>query len=345
MPNNSLWSKLTSMNKLERFFCYCSGASLAILKRCPSDRSKFVGIGATVFFTGLLASISSSYALYFVFDDVVLPVVFGLVWGLMIFNLDRFIVLSMRKSHHGYQEYWQAIPRMVLAVLIALVISKPLELKVFEKEIAAELLLIKQELLAESEKAVQSRFDFKSDSLHSEQKSLRKAIVEKEEVRNRLLDIARREADGTGGSGKVNPGPIYQIKRKNADLAQKELDELKATSGVISQKLIGELSMLEAEKNAELKKIEIADINGVSFQLTALNRLGDKYDTIYLTNVFIILLFIMLEISPILAKLISPRGPYDDLLEVHEKHFEAYRKEKVYKSNQRVEDYIVPQTS
>ncbi len=160
-----------------------------------------------------------------------------------------------------------------------------------------------------------------------------------------MLDIARQEADGTGGSGKVNPGPIYQIKKKNADQAQAELDELITKSEAIDQKIVVELERLDKLKKNDLSQIEVNDINGVSFQLTALNRLGNKYDTIYYANTFIILLFIMLEIAPILAKLISPRGPYDDLLEVHEKHFESYRKEKVYKSERRVEDYVVSHTS
>ncbi|MEP3387917.1 MAG: DUF4407 domain-containing protein [Reichenbachiella sp.] len=332
------------MNKLERFFCYCSGASWTLLNRCPSEKSKYVGMGATVFFTGLLAAISSAYAMYFVFDQIVWPIVFGLVWGLMIFNLDRFIVLSMRKSHES-KEYIQAIPRMILAILIALVISKPLELKVFEKEIATELGLIKQELLASNEKAIESRYSVKTDSLKSEREMLNGAIEKKEIIRNELLDIARQEADGTGGSGKVNPGPIYQIKKRNADQAQAELDELIAKNESVEQQIDAELKQLDLSMKNDLNRIEVNNINGISFQLTALNRLGGKYDTIYYANVFIILLFIMLEIAPIMTKLISPRGPYDDLLDVHEKHFESYRKEKVYKSDKRVEEYIMTQVN
>ncbi|MEP2027010.1 MAG: DUF4407 domain-containing protein [Reichenbachiella sp.] len=328
------------MNKIERFFCYCSGASQSILNKCPTEVSKFVGIGAAVFFTGLLATMSSAYALYFVFEGIFWPIVFGLIWGLMIFNLDRFIVLSMRKSYSN-KEYWQAIPRVILAILIALVISKPLELKIFEKEIATELNLIQQELLSTNEKAVRSRFSSKTDSLHSKVESLKKEITDKEKVRDQLLELARQEADGTGGSGKVNPGPIYQIKKKNADQAQIELEELKEENGQLIAAIRKELEVVDQIKSGELEQIEVADMNGISFQLTALGRLGEKYDTIYYANAFIILLFIMLEIAPILGKLLAPRGPYDDLLEVHEKRFESYRKEKVYKEDKRVEDYIL----
>jgi hypothetical protein len=52
----------------------------------------------------------------------------------MIFNLDRFIVSGMRKRTSSWSEWKLAFPRLVLAVLLAFVISKPLELKIFEKQ-------------------------------------------------------------------------------------------------------------------------------------------------------------------------------------------------------------------
>ena len=89
-----------------------------------SDKNKYMGIGATVFFTGVLAFFSSGYALYIVFESWWAAVEFGLVWGLMIFNLDRYIVLSMKSYGKWWRDLTVALPRVVLAVLLALVISK-----------------------------------------------------------------------------------------------------------------------------------------------------------------------------------------------------------------------------
>jgi hypothetical protein len=44
-------------------------------------------------------------------------------------------------------------------------------------------------------------------------------------------------------------------------------------------------------------------------------------------------LFICLEISPVLIKLISSVGPYDYLLEKTENEFKLYSKEKIRKGN------------
>src|SRR5690606_13481785 len=106
-------------NRLKIFFWLCSGAKKEILTNCPSESSKYVGIGATIFFTGVFAALAGGYALFTVFDSYILSIFFGLLWGLMIFNLDRFIVSSMRKNGRPGKELLQALPRVILAVVIS----------------------------------------------------------------------------------------------------------------------------------------------------------------------------------------------------------------------------------
>ncbi|NNJ88834.1 MAG: DUF4407 domain-containing protein, partial [Eudoraea sp.] len=75
-----------------RFFILCSGADTSILETCSQgERNKYAGIGATVFFTAVMAFIAAGYALFTVFDNVYTALAFGFIWGLLIFNLDRFI--------------------------------------------------------------------------------------------------------------------------------------------------------------------------------------------------------------------------------------------------------------
>ena len=60
------------MNSITRFFWFCSGANFAILKRTPTESNKYVGIGATVFFTGVLAALAAGYALFSVFQKPII---------------------------------------------------------------------------------------------------------------------------------------------------------------------------------------------------------------------------------------------------------------------------------
>ena len=99
---------------LQHFFILCSGADASILKTCSEgEQNKYAGIGATVFFTAVMAFIASSYALYTVFDTVYTSIFFGLIWGLLIFNLDRFIVSTIKKRETISSEFLQATPRII----------------------------------------------------------------------------------------------------------------------------------------------------------------------------------------------------------------------------------------
>ena len=85
---------------VKEFFWMCSGADTDLLQESPkSEQIKYAGIGGTVFFTAIMAFVSSAYALYTVFDNVYASALFGLIWGLLIFNLDRFIVSTLSLIH------------------------------------------------------------------------------------------------------------------------------------------------------------------------------------------------------------------------------------------------------
>src|SRR6202046_705664 len=131
------------MKKVTRFFWFCSGAHVGTLKKYPIEHNKYVGIGATIFFTALFASLSGGYAMYFVFSGspfaVGFAILFGLIWGTAIFNMDRYIVSSIDKQGTTNQQILQATPRILLAIMIGIVISRPLELKIFDKEIRTRL--------------------------------------------------------------------------------------------------------------------------------------------------------------------------------------------------------------
>ena len=76
----------------------CSGVDSNIINGCSNgEQNKYAGIGATVFFTAVMAFIEVLMPLFTVFDNPFIAIAFGLVWGLLIFNLDRFIVSTIKK--------------------------------------------------------------------------------------------------------------------------------------------------------------------------------------------------------------------------------------------------------
>jgi len=316
------------MTRLKNFFLFCSGVDLTILEKCPSDENKYMGIGATVFFTGVLAFFSAGYALFTVFDSYIMAILFGAVWGLMIFNLDRYIVMSMKSYGKWWRDWAVAAPRLLLAVLLALVISRPLELKIFEKEINAELVQMEQEVFKNQEDLVKVRYQSQVDGLRSEIISLKAEIAEKTTARDNLAEMALLEADGTGGSGKRNMGPIYRAKKADADKAQAELEALVATNQPLIEAKEKSIQDVEAAAQTDIANLDRTAYGGMAARMDALSRLSQRSNAILYASIFIMLLFVAIETAPIFVKLISYRSPYDYLLHEHEHVFAMANLEK-----------------
>ena len=310
------------MQQIKDFFLFCAGVDRTILQECPSDENKYIGIGGTVLFTGILAFFSSAYAIYTVFDNYFMAVLFGLMWGMMIFNLDRYIVSGMKSRGSFFRDFFVALPRLLMAILLALVISKPLELKIFEKEINAELLTMEQEVYQTQENRVKERYANQIADYQAEITSLQKEIDAQAALRDTLSLMAIKEADGTGGSGKKNLGPIYRTKKAEADKAQAALESTEARILPIIAEKQAAVSELQLQQKNDIENLDRKAYGGIAARMEALDRLGRGSEAIFLANIFIMLLFIAIETAPIFVKLISYRSPYDYLMHEHEHKFE-----------------------
>ncbi|WP_370478965.1 DUF4407 domain-containing protein [Tamlana flava] len=300
---------------LKRFFIICSGADTDILKDCSvGEQNKYAGIGATVFFTAIMAFIAASYALYTVFDNLFTAIFFGFIWGLLIFNLDRYIVSTIKKTGNVIDELIQASPRIILAIIIAVVISKPLELKIFEKEINQVLLEQKNDMTLSNKTQIAKQFDPTIASLQGDINRLQNEITNKEAEVNQLYDTYIAEAEGTAGTKLLGKGPVYKEKRDKHDTLLAELNQLKEENKAKINSIETQIVQLKNDYDAEVLNTQpiINNFDGLMARVNALGKLP------WLPSLFIFLLFLAIETSPIFAKLVSPKGAYDFKLEDHE---------------------------
>lgn len=297
---------------LKPFFILCSGADKNILETCSEgEQTKYVGIGATVFFTAVMAFIASAYALYAVFDDVYPAMLFGIVWGLLIFNLDRFIVSTIRKRDKLNSEFLQASARIILAIIIAIVISKPLEIKIFEKEINTVLLTEKNAMALNNKKEVANYFKSDLDKNKTETDKLKLEIANKEKEVNALYETYIAEAEGTKGTMKLGKGPVFKEKIAKHNLAISELDSIRKNN--LEKIALNDKKATKLQSDLDKKVNETQPIidgfDGLMARINALNKLPS------IPSLFIMLLFLAIETSPIIAKLLSSKGEYDFKLE------------------------------
>lgn len=323
---------------LKKFFLLCSGVDLKLIDSCSNgEQNKYAGIGATVFFTAVMAMLASSYALYTVFDNVFASIFFGFIWGLLIFNLDRFIVSTIKKSNSKWKELLQATPRLILAMIIAMVISKPLEIKIFEKEINQVLLTEKNQMTLENKEQIAKQFEPEIAKLNNGITALKTEITTKETEVNDLYETYISEAEGRKGTLLLGKGPVYKEKRDKHDAALQQLAQLRQDNG---QKILSNEAAI-GQLQADWKKLEldtqpiISNFDGFMARINALGKLP------WLPSFFIFLLFLAIETAPIFAKLVSPKGEYDYKLEDEDTAIKTWVEQQVHQRGVLLEADVV----
>ncbi len=337
-----------SMNWFQKFLLICSGGNIHILRKTPSEWNKFAGIGGIVLFTAVFATLSAGYAMYTVFDNIWASVGFGILWGLMIFNLDRYIVSSIKKTGTIWNQFLMAVPRLILATFLGIIISKPLELKIFEKEINKQLNTIIQRNKKQLQGEMNGRILQQSGPFEAEKKQISDKITEYQKSYDSAAVELEKEILGKQSgltSGKEGFGPNAKRKQDLKEQRRQDLENYQKQSAPRLEYLDKEISKVYTNLETERKSTETFEdkFNGFAARLQALDELGKNSAIIGLAAAFIMGLFICLEISPVLVKLISSVGPYDYLLEKTENDFRLYSKEKIEKGNalteHRIEDF------
>lgn len=336
------------INWFQKFLLICSGSNIHILKKTPSEWNKFAGIGGIILFTAVFATLSAGYAMYTIFDNIWVSSAFAVLWGLMIFNLDRYIVSSIKKTGTWGNQLLMSIPRLILAGFLGIIISKPLELKIFEKEVNKQLNTIIQRNKTQLQAEMNGRILQQSGPFETEKKQINDKILTYQAAYDSASVELEKEILGKQSgltSGKVGFGS--NAKRKQELKEQRRLDlenyrkEIQPRLDYLDKEISKVYTNIESERN----KTETFEdkFNGFAARLQALDELGKNSPIMATAALFIMGLFIALEISPVLVKLISAVGPYDYLLEKTENDFRLYSKEKIEKGNalttHRIEDF------
>lgn len=327
-------SSKAKLNPIGRFLIWSSGADHEILAResCLTERYKYESIGATVVLTATMAFFSGGYALFTVFGSVPVSIALGAIWSSVIFNLDRFFILTanQRKSDSKWQFYLASALRLSIAVLLSLVVAKPLELRLFEREISQELQQVEVEKQREARQQQQKEWEDSWESRRiSEINAELRSLAEEERTRtnefNKATSDVIQEIEGSGGTGKPGRGGVYEEKNELKQKLEQEINNLKTKI----KSLTDERDALIKQRNTRLGG-SIVDLNTSSQQrqgeserssgsllerLSALESLARRDPTVASTNKLITLLFVIIEISPILVKMLSKEGLYEELLE------------------------------
>lgn len=310
----------TRLNSVQKFLIWSAGADQEVLSQesCRTERYKYESIGTTVILTAIMAFCSGGYALFTVFGSLTISISLGFIWGSIIFNLDRFFILtaSQNKSSSKLQFWVGAVTRLSIAILLGFIVAKPLELRLFESEINQKISQQRREREREESRKDQDTPDVKRiNKINEEIDNLTREKNQASDALQKARIDAIEEIEGKGVTGKAGVGTIAKERQKNVETIEKSVtfldniiqDLLKEKNSLI-KKQQSSLSIKTPQKK-ESQEGSLLD------RISALEALSKDDPAIAITNKLITLLLIIIEIAPVLVKILSKEGLYEKLLE------------------------------
>lgn len=318
----------------------CAGGDAFLLERATySDQVKYFCMGGIVLATGVMASLSGGYAFYTIFSPktenvldkmrvaksateipidlptVCFSVIFGIIWGLMIYNIDRFIVTSTGKGDGTeaitLQELKSALPRLIMGCIIAISISKPVEIRMFKTEIDLE---IQKEQEKEKTNLINlAEANFKKANEQTE-KNLGKIQIDIDALQKLSAEYSQKLAAEIAGENKSGSGSGYGERAKQFERLQKEIDARISVLINTSENKKAEADKAENEANYKQTISEAgrkaASLDGLLIRIKKAHEVAGNTISIFIT-----LLFLAIELTPIFFKMMLIKSPYDYLYE------------------------------
>lgn len=360
--------ELPESGKIMRFLWKCAGGDRYLLERATySDQIKYMCLGGIVFATGAMAGLAGGYAFYTIFSPkasdvinklqtvgndnhittdiptVLMSIVFGIIWGLIIFNIDRFIVTSTGKGDGTEKitidEIKGAIPRIIMGMIIAITISKPIEIRMFQTEInlavQKEQEHEKNTLIAQANK----NFEAKVSEIKLKLGKIQSTIDEKTKQASDLRVEISKEITGANGNGAAYGPRAIELERQ-ANIIELQIKNLESNPEYKNSVVDRRKYELEKQNEIKLAEAKGASLDGLLIRIQKAHEIAGFWISLFIT-----LLFMAIELTPIFFKLMLTKSTYDYLTENRDELIKAERgievKYDYYKDKQGVEKHLV----
>jgi len=294
----------------KNFLAWPSGALMSLISSYPAEQNFYIQLGTVVWLVAFIGGAGMMLNLRTTGGSHLVSLLGGVLWFLIIVNLDRFL-LMVRSDGSGWVDKGKLILRITLALCISIVVGESVIQYLLRNEIRAE--LQSQSLAASTANHNKALGGF------PEIAAFRREVADKQsDLRMKdkeiadLRQAAMKELDGNAASGQKGDGPFYREKRAAVEVAVSERRKLE--EGLAS--IQGKLDQKEIEFQATLAPVNVAARNesGLVANQRALFAVIKRDPATGVPYAALSLIMVLIEITPLVAKLGRKRSIHDTLL-------------------------------
>jgi len=236
--------------------------------------------------TPMLGIASGTFAMLTFSKNLSLSIGFGVLWGFVIFLIERAVVSNTRPGEFNMG----VLARLFLAGIFAIVIAVPMELKVFEDAIHEKL----TNNLSGNVNGINNDYDLQIANISGDIANAKAKV-------DALKERYSVEIDGTGGSHQRGISVIATGKEK----LYKDEENYFNNYATDRQK---EINALNQQREKKINITAESHAQGFLGQLRALGELSKEDNTVLWGIWLIRLFFLSIELIPIFIKLSSGRN-------------------------------------
>ncbi|OJY95639.1 MAG: hypothetical protein BGP13_12440 [Sphingobacteriales bacterium 40-81] len=288
-----------------------AAADASLMKDCGPDKFRYTVIGYTVMATWLFATLAWGYFFSTLFDDILIILPAAVFFGFVILTIDRGLIAGLN-SNGGKNKWLSLSLRLLLALTIGFFISQPVVLMLFEKDINAHLPVVKEKKIAAYTKQVRDENAVILQQARAEIERIRNEQKVKEQEISDLKNAYIRETDGTGGSGKIGEYTIARVKKMAYLKSEEDLIAWKRGVQPALDSALAKEKATEAVIQQRIAEFDKGLTDGFLTRIETLDDLMIVHPPVKYRYRLVIMLIMMIELMPLLTKLMMPSGLYEE---------------------------------
>ena len=302
--------------RFTEFLWWLSTAEEELLADAVVDRNRHKIIGMTVLATWSFASLAWTYFFWTVTTNIWLALPLGLFMGFIILTIDRALIKGINKFSKN--KLWPLLFRGLLAVTIGTFMAQPALLYIFSKEIKLQTSLDNEKKKQLKSQELSALYKSRKADLSTEKETLQKDIAAKYSAVAKARENFLAESDGSGGSGKVGIKAIATAKKNEYQKLDIEYQNLLSADQPKITAVETELKNIEDNIKKEEAAFTLYFNEGFLTQVEALNNLITNNAALQFRYYLLVIILLLIELMPVIAKTILPSGTYDEKARLRE---------------------------
>lgn len=299
-----------------QFLWWLATAEKELIKDCSVDRNRYAITGAAVLGTWVFATLAWSYFFSTVVNSTIAAILLGIFMGLIILGIDRALIKGITAANKR-----KALPiifRMLLALTIGTFMAQPALLYLFNKEIHVQISLDNEHRKIAKQHELDSLYAPGINGLLQEKQSIQQQLNAKYNEVAASRDAFIAETDGTGGSGKIGLKDIARAKQNEYLKINDAYNNLNAETQPKLNNIDSALNAVNQARQKEMQAFTVLMNDGFLTQIEALHNLIKNNTAAQFRYYLLIIILVLIELMPVIAKSLLPDGSYDEKVKLRE---------------------------